>query len=61
LFFLGLLENEEYFRLGMSRLGVSPPGVEKSMQRAPVVIKEEMTLGGMQGPMLMPFRMPEAE
>jgi hypothetical protein len=45
----------------MSRLGVSPPGVEKSMQRAPVVIKEEMTLGGMQGPMLMPFRMPEAE
>ncbi len=43
--FLGLLESEEYFRLGMSRLGVSPPAVEQIMQKAPVVIKGEMTLG----------------
>lgn len=43
--FLGLLESEEYFRLGMSRLGVSPPAVEQIIQRAPVVIKGEMTLG----------------
>ena len=43
--FLGLFESEEDFKLSMSRLGVSPEAIEQMIQRAPIVIKGEMTLG----------------
>ena len=42
---MGLLENEDHFKNKMSRLGVSLATIERIIHNAPVVIKEEMTLG----------------
>jgi len=43
--FLGLLEGEEDFVRSMSRLGVPPSTAEQIIQKAPIVLKGEMTLG----------------
>ncbi len=42
--FLGLNESIDIFMQGMSRLGVSPDMVDKMIDKAPVILKEEMTL-----------------
>ena len=44
--FLGLRENEEDFKREMSKLGVSSETVDHIIQKAPVEMKGEMTLGG---------------
>ncbi len=44
--FLGLIDREADFTLRMSGLGVSPEAVEQIIQRAPIVLKRNMTLGG---------------
>jgi len=43
--FLGLLEGEEDFVRTMSRLGVPHSTAEQIIQKAPIVLKGEMTLG----------------
>jgi hypothetical protein len=43
--FLGLIEREEDFTSRMSRLGVSSEAVQQIIQRAPIVLKRNMTLG----------------
>jgi hypothetical protein len=43
--FLGLLEREEDFTSRMSRLGVSSEAVQQIIQRVPIVLKRNMTLG----------------
>jgi len=43
--FLGLFESKADFVQRMSMLGVPPVTVEEIVQRAPVVIKGDMTLG----------------
>jgi hypothetical protein len=42
--FLGLLKNREDFADAMSRLGVSPLTVDEMIQKAPVILKRDMTL-----------------
>jgi ribosomal protein L32 len=42
--FLGLNESIDNFMQGMSRLGVSSDMVNKMMGKAPVILKEQMTL-----------------
>ena len=42
---LGLVEREEDFKLRMSRLGVSREAVGQILQRAPIVLKRNLTLG----------------
>jgi len=42
---MGLVESEDNFKNRMSRLGVSSATIEKIIHSAPVVIREEMTLG----------------
>ena len=43
--FLGLVKTEDYFKEGMSRLGMSPTEVERIIIDAPVILKEDMTIG----------------
>jgi len=43
--FLGLVESEEDFKQGLFRLGISPATTEQIIHKAPVVLKEGMTLG----------------
>lgn len=43
--FLGIIHDEEVFRQNMSGLGVSSEMVAFMIQKAPVVLKGEMTLG----------------
>ena len=43
--FWGLIESKDQFRYGMSRLGVSPGIIEQIIDKAPVILKEDMTLG----------------
>ena len=43
--FLGLFKAEDYFKDGMSRLGVSPATVERIIEKAPVILKEDMPIG----------------
>jgi hypothetical protein len=45
LVFLGLVKTEDYFKEGMSRLGMSPTEVERIIIDAPVILKEDMTIG----------------
>lgn len=42
---LGLLKSKEEFVHEMSRLGVSPDEGERILQKAPVILKGELTLG----------------
>lgn len=42
--FLGLVENEEAFKKRMSNLGVSIPMVDQMINKAPVILKGDMTL-----------------
>jgi hypothetical protein len=42
--FSGLDKQEEYFREGMSRLGVSSDNVERIIHKAPVILKAGMQL-----------------
>jgi len=43
--FLGLVKTEDDFKEGMSRQGISPTEVEKMITEAPVILKEDMTIG----------------
>ncbi|MFC1532866.1 hypothetical protein ACFL7M_05835 [Thermodesulfobacteriota bacterium] len=43
--FLGLLKTGDFFKDGMSRLGVSHTTAEQIIKKAPVTLKEGMTLG----------------
>jgi hypothetical protein len=43
--FLGLIKTEDYFKEWMSRLGMSPSEVERIIMEAPVILKEDMTIG----------------
>jgi ribosomal protein L37E len=43
--FLGLVKTEDYFKEWMSRLGMSPAEVERIIMEAPVILKEDMTIG----------------
>jgi hypothetical protein len=43
--FWGLLDRGENFRARMYKLGVSPDAVEYIIQKAPIVLKRNMTLG----------------
>jgi len=42
--FLGLVKAEDYFKEGMSRLGMSPTEIERIIIEAPVILKEDMTI-----------------
>lgn len=42
--FLGLIGSKEAFRDRMSKLGVSSPRVNQIIEKAPVILKGEMTL-----------------
>lgn len=43
--FLALIKNEKDFNQGMSKLGVSPAAVKQIINKAPVVLKGNMSLG----------------
>lgn len=43
--FLGLIENQDTFQQGMSRLGVPLATVEQIISCAPIVLKEDLSLG----------------
>lgn len=43
--FLGLIKTEDYFKEWMLRLGMSPAEVERIIMEAPVILKEDMTIG----------------
>ena len=43
--FLGLVKTEDNFKEGMSRLGMSPTEIERIIIEAPVILKEDMTIG----------------
>ena len=43
--FLGLNNDEENFKQGMSGFGVTPSTIERMIKKAPIVLKGEMTLG----------------
>jgi len=42
--FLGLVGNEEAFKAKMSEMGLSTPGVETLIGKAPLILKGDMTL-----------------
>ena len=42
--FLGLVGNEEAFKVRMSKLGASIPSVDLMISKAPFILKEDMTL-----------------
>ena len=42
--FFGLINSEDNFKHGMSRLGVASDSVESIIQKAPVILKEDMRL-----------------
>ena len=43
--FLGLKESSGHFKEGMSKLGVDAAIVDRVVQKAPVILKGDMTLG----------------
>lgn len=42
--FLSLVENEKDFQQEMSKLGVAPPMIEQMINKAPVILKGDLTL-----------------
>ena len=42
--FLGLVENEKDFQQEMSKLGVAPAMIEQIIDKAPVILKGDLTL-----------------